>query len=125
MRARTPIPKLVAFPEPDFDTAPVLRIIEQLKWRQARKTNKLGKPQTPHAYALRDRVPEDLFIALFDFIQQHGREERYARAKRQYLYPGDGFKYWSMTPDLAESTIINRMLVSDDLDRLRATKQIE
>jgi hypothetical protein len=119
--------KLAPFPEPAFDPVPILNIIGQLEWRQARKKDRWGHPQIPHAYVVRGRPPgnEELYVALFHQIQQRGREERFGRARRQYLYPGDGFKYWAMTTDFAESRVLNRMLVEDDLDRMRATGQIE
>jgi hypothetical protein len=119
--------KLDPFPTPTFDAAPIRRIIEQLEFRQARAKDRFGRPQVPDAYTVRGRPPgnEPLFIALFEAIQQHGRDERYNRRKKKYLYPGDGFKYWAMVKDLADSTIINRMKIEDDLDRMRATGQIE
>jgi hypothetical protein len=46
---------------------------------------------------------EELCVALFHIIQQLGREERFGRHKRFYLYPGDGRKYWVMSTDLAQS----------------------
>jgi hypothetical protein len=124
---RTPTPKLVPYPEPDFDTAPLLGIIGRLEWRQARAKNRWGKPQIPHAYVVCGRPPgnEALFAALFHGIQQHGRDERYNRRKKKYLYPGDGFKYWSMTTHEPSSGVLNRMKIEDDLDRLRREGQIE
>jgi hypothetical protein len=119
--------KLDPFPTPTFDTAPILRLIEQLgPFRQARAKDRYGHPQIPHSYVVRGRPPENeaLYVALFNAIQQHGRQERFGRFKRQYLYL-DGFKYWTMSPELERSTIINRMLISDDLDRMRATGQID
>jgi hypothetical protein len=86
--------KLDTFPEPTFDAAPILHIIDQLSpFRQARAKDRYGKPQIPHAYVVRGRPPENeqLYVELFTFIQAHGREERFGRARRQYLYPGDGF----------------------------------
>jgi hypothetical protein len=120
--------KLDPFPTPRFDAAPILRIIAQLEWRQARAKDRFGRPQIPHAYAVRGRPPgnEPLFVTLFRAIQQHGRDERFNRRKKKYLYPGDGFKYWSMDKELtAESKIINRMKIEDDLARLRAEGQVE
>ena len=117
--------KLDPFPTPTFDAAPILRIIEQLEWRQARAKDRFGHPQIPHAYIVRGRPPgnEALFVALFHAIQRHGRDERYRR-KKKYLYPGDGFKYWSMTTH-EPSGVLNRMKIEDDIDRLRREGQIE
>ena len=59
-------------------------------------------------------------------IQQHGRDERYNRRRKKYLYPGDGFKYWSMDEALiAEARVLNRMRIEDDLNRLRREGQID
>jgi len=49
-RVSTPLVKLVAFPEPDFDASPILDIIARLSWRRARKTDRWGRPQIPHEY---------------------------------------------------------------------------
>jgi hypothetical protein len=115
------------FQTPSFDAEPIRRIIEQLEIRQARAKDRFGRPQIPHAYVVRGRPPgnEPLFVALFHAIQQHGRDERYGRRKKKYLYPGDAFKYWTMTTHEPSTTIINRMKIEDDLARLRAEGQIE
>ena len=119
--------KLDPFPTPTFDAAPILRIIEQLEWRQARAKDRFGHPQIPHAYIVRGRPPgnEALFVTLFHAIQRHGRDERYNRRRKKYLYPGDGFKYWSMTSHEPSSGVLNRMKIEDDIDRLRRERQIE
>jgi hypothetical protein len=119
--------KLDPFPTPTFDASPILRIIAQLEFRQARAKDRFGRPQIPHAYVVRGRPPgnEPLFEALFHAIQQHGRDQRYNRRKKKYLYPGDGFKYWTMSTHLPSTTIINRMLVEDDIERLRAESHID
>lgn len=119
--------KLDPFPTPTFDAAPILRIIEQLEFRQARAKDRFGHPQIPHAYAVRGCPPgnEPLFITLFQAIQQHGRDERYNKRKKKYLYLGDGFKYWTMSTHEPSTTIINRMKIEDDLARLRREDQID
>jgi len=119
--------KLDPFPTPRSDAAPILRIIAQLEWRQARAKDRFGHPQIPHAYIVRGRPPgnEALFVTLFHAIQRHGRDERYNRRRKKYLYPGDGFKYWSMTTHEPSSGVLNRMKIEDDIDRLRREGQIE
>jgi hypothetical protein len=110
-----------------FDAAPVLALVERLSWRKARPKTRWGHPQIPHSYTVRGRPPgsDADYVALFAAIQQHGREERYNRKLKRYLYPGDGRKYWAMTTDLATSGVLNRMLIEDDLDRLRREGQID
>jgi|HubBroStandDraft_4_1064222.scaffolds.fasta_scaffold115716_2 hypothetical protein len=119
--------KLDPFPAPTFDAAPILALIDRLVFKQARAKNRWGRPQIPHSYVVRGRPPdiEALYVALFAAIQQHGRDERYSGRRKKYLYPGDGRKYWAMTTDLTTSGVLNRMLIEDDLDRLRREGQID
>jgi len=119
--------KLAPFPQPTFDAAPILRIIGQLAFHTAKPLDQRGNPQVPHAYAVRGRPAgnEQLYVALFNAIQQHGRDERWARRKKKYLYPGDGFKYWAMTTHEPSSRVLNRMKIEDDLPRLIAEGQVE
>ncbi len=114
--------KVAPFPEPTFDAAPIRHIIGQLSFRAA-----TTMPQIPHEYTVRGRPPgnERLYVALFNAIQQHGRDERYNRRKKKYLYPGDGYKYWAMTTHQPSSRVLNRMKIEDDLPRLRAEGQVE
>jgi hypothetical protein len=72
---------------------------------------------------VRDPDNEASFVLLFEAIQRDGVVERWAGRKKKYLHPGDGRKYWSMTPHLPSTWIINRMLIEDDLDRLRREGQ--
>jgi hypothetical protein len=43
----------------------------------------------------------------------------YRGRRKPYLLPGDGRKYWAMTSHLPSSHVLNRMLIDDDLPRLR------
>ena len=52
-------------------------------------------------------------------IQRDGVLEVWRRRRKRYLHPGDGRKYWAMTTAVWHARIINRMLVADDLERLR------
>jgi hypothetical protein len=116
--------KLAAFPEPTFDAAPILHILGQLEFRTARPTDQRGNPQVPHAYTVRSPENEQCYVALWNAVEAHGREERYNRRKKKYLYPGNGFKYWHMGA-LYQSRVINRMKIEDDLPRLIAEGQVE
>ena len=61
-------------------------------------------------------------MVLWNAIDTGGVFERYGRARRRYLYPGDGRKYWHMGP-LYQSRVLNRMRIEDDLERLRLEGQ--
>jgi hypothetical protein len=126
-KVSTPLVKIDPFPATTFDAGPVLAIIARLSWRKPRPKTRWGHPQIPHQYVVRGRPPgnDTDYEELFYTIQQHGREERYGRAVRRYMYPGDGRKYWAMTTEVEVSGVINRMLIEDDLDRLRREGQIE
>jgi hypothetical protein len=105
--------------DPDM---PILAVIARLSWRVAKP-----QPWGLHEYTVRvrdDPQKEADFVALFQAIQQRGQFERWAGRKKRYLHPGDDRKYWSMTGFLPWTIIINRMLVADDLDRLRREGQI-
>ena len=79
----------------------------------------MRKPEVPET--------EADYVALFNVIQTEGVFEVYGykRERKRYLYPGDGRKYWAMTTDIAECTVLNRMLIEDDLERLRREGQLE
>jgi hypothetical protein len=106
----------------------MLEIISRLPWRRARRLA-WGKPQIPHEYTVRVASPETEaeYVALFEAIQRDGVFEVFGsrRTAKRYLYPGDGRKYWAMTTKIAECTVLNRMLIEDDLERLRAEGQLE
>jgi hypothetical protein len=71
-------------------------------------------PETPHWWVRRTPENEADYVSLFHAIQREGVLERWGRRKYRYWYPGDGFQYWAMTTDLAQSRIINRAKVSND-----------
>jgi hypothetical protein len=79
----------------------------------------------PRAHLRRRADPAYHQPALFHAIQQHGRDERYNKRKKKYLYPGDDFKYWAMTTHEPSSRVLNRMKIEDDLPRLIADGQVE
>ena len=58
---------------------------------------------------MREEVNNDeLYIALFEATKNHGKWEYFYSKQQQYLYLGDGYKYWRMTDDITQSKIINR-----------------
>jgi hypothetical protein len=81
-------------------------------------------PHIPHEYTVRSPEIEADYFALFNAIQTQGTFGRYKGRKKRYLYPGDGFKYWSMTTSQWHSHVLNRMRIEDDLPRLRAEGQV-
>jgi hypothetical protein len=70
-------------------------------------------PETPHWYVTRTAENEADYVALFRAVQHHGVNEKFGKRRYRYWYPGDGFKYWTMTTDLARSHVINRAKVDD------------
>src|SRR5262249_50589901 len=64
-------------------------------------------------------------VALFNAIQATGVFEVFGskRQRKRYLYSGDGQKYWAMTTDISDCTVLNRMKIEDDLERLRLEGQ--
>ena len=72
-------------------------------------------PETPHWYVVRSPANEADYVALFHACQRDGVDEKFGGRRYRYWYPGDGFKYWTMTTDLARSQVINRAKVDDDL----------
>jgi len=111
----------------------VLAVIARLSFRAAKPFTRWGKPQIPHEYTVRNpEVPEaeQNYVALWNAIDAGGVIERFGRYRRRYLYPGDGRKYWFMSQlydagGAVHSTIINRMLIEDDLARLRREGQLD
>jgi hypothetical protein len=94
-----------------------LVIIGQLAFRVARTM-----PHIPHEYTQRQKQDarlEALFCALFHAIQADGVFERWKGRRKRYLYPGDGWKYWTVTNFLPMEWTINRMRIEADLARLR------
>ena len=72
----------------------VLRAIKRLRFVVAR-----SMPHIPHEYTLREWADEDDdYVALFNSIMEQGKILYYVPHRRpgRYLYPGDGYAYWSM-----------------------------
>jgi hypothetical protein len=94
----------------------MLEIISRLQWRLAKTM-----PEIPHEYTVRGKPPEteELYVALFQTIQASDVLQPYKGRRKPYLLPGDGHKYWAMTTHLPSSHVLNRMLIEDDLPRLR------
>jgi hypothetical protein len=65
-------------------------------------------PHIPHEYVVRTTENEEQYRRLFLAIKNDGVWEKWKKWDNQYLYPGDGYKYWAMTNEYAKSRIINR-----------------
>jgi hypothetical protein len=77
---------------------------------------------------VRSAANEADYVALFHAVQRQGVEEPFGARNYRYWRPGDGFKYWAMTADLAKSHVINRAIVrkaAPGLARLRAHPKAE
>jgi len=66
-------------------------------------------PQCPHWYIVRGKTADnETYFAMFRAIEERGVWGKWNGNPQQYLHPGDGFYYWKMTDEIAESIIINR-----------------
>ena len=60
----------------------------------------------PHEYIIQERVDNDLFLELAEFIENNGYEE-YFYNKKQIYFDFEDFTYWHM------ENIINRCVIED------------
>jgi hypothetical protein len=60
----------------------------------------------PHEYIVQERVDNDLFLELAEFIENNGYEE-YFYNKKQIYFDFEDFTYWHM------ENIINRCVIED------------
>jgi hypothetical protein len=97
-----------------------LAVIARLSWRVAQP-----QPWGCTVFACARPENEGDFVALFEAIQASPVFERWAGADVALPLPRRRSKR-TMTAHLPPSTrIINRMLVADDIERLRAESQVE
>jgi hypothetical protein len=81
----------------------VLRhFVDTEKWTYAKTM-----PEWPHEYLVRDRVDEEMFVAMVRHIRAHGYEGRFYKRKITY-FDEAGMTYWTMGSPIEETTIINR-----------------
>ena len=62
-----------------------------------------------------DPANEADYVALFHTIRREGVDEKFGKARYRYWYPGDGFKYWTMTTDVKQSHVINRAKIDAEV----------
>jgi len=83
------------------------RSVDNIHWTYAKTM-----PQWPHWYIVRSPNNEEIFLALHSAIREHGEWELFYKISRQYLYLGDGYKYWFMDENLEKARIINRAVAA-------------
>jgi hypothetical protein len=81
-------------------------------------------PEWPHEYTVRKRARDEAdYIALWEAIMADGVWMNWRGRPGPYLYPGDGWRYWDLTPKknakLEHSRHINRCKV-EEVERLRS-----
>jgi hypothetical protein len=55
-------------------------------------------PDLPHEYTVRRKAQNDAdYVALYEAIMERGVIELWKGKIARYLYPGDGWRYWSMS----------------------------
>jgi hypothetical protein len=105
----------------DFDRDHILAVIGRLQFVFAKTM-----PEAPHEYTTRRPENEAAYLALYDAIKEHGRPEKWGKNRYRYLYPGDGWRYWTMGPRYG--FIINRARAAGDheivLERARAAGRL-
>jgi len=92
-----------------------VEMLEELKQEVAALQWTFAKtmPQWPHWYIVRGPSIESAYVWLFQTTVAQGRQEYFFKRRQQYLYLGDGWKYWRMTNRLSQSRIINRCVETD------------
>jgi len=81
--------------------------LEKLQFRFAKTM-----PEIPHEYVVRTQHNESDYVELFETIVMLGVIETFKGRCYRYWYAGDGYKYWAMTTDIAQSQVINRARVA-------------
>jgi hypothetical protein len=89
--------------------------VKELNEFLSRLTFKFAKtmPENPHEYVVRKPENEADYVTLFQTCRREGQDEKFQGRTYRYWYPGDGWKYWTMTSDIRQSQIINRAKVDD------------
>lgn len=73
----------------------------------------------PHEYIVRNKCPlsDEEFESFVKAQREFGTHEVWGKYNFPYLYI-DGYKYWTMGADIAETTVINRQKVFNEFDGL-------
>ena len=109
----------------DFDRDHILAVIGRLQFVFAQQM-----PEAPHEYTIRSKdegsdAAAD-YARLYQAVQERGLWEKWGKNRYRYLYPGDGWRYWTMGPRYG--FLINRARAAGDhevtLDRARAAGRL-
>jgi hypothetical protein len=77
-------------------------------------------PTLPHEYTERRKAKNDAdYVALYEAIMHDGTIEWWRRRPARYLYPGDGWRYWSMSPKRSDVNAWHPLYVSRHINRHR------
>lgn len=88
--------------------------VDSVEWTFAKTM-----PEWPHEYIVRERVNEDLFVALVQHIRASGYEGTFYRRSMTYFEDRERI-YWTMGAPLEQTTIVNRCSKEDTYEaRLR------
>ena len=75
--------------------------VNALKWTFARTMS-----DWPHEYIVREKVDENLFMLLVQYIRTNGYKGKFYTMNITY-FDDDGLVYWTMGEPLEKTTIIN------------------
>jgi hypothetical protein len=99
----------------ELDCDRILTVIDRLSFVFARTM-----PHMPHEYTLRDRAPNDAdYVALYEAIMRDGVIHWWRRQHARYLYPGDGWCYWSMSAKRSDANAWHPLWISHHINRNR------
>jgi hypothetical protein len=102
---------------PEEKMPDILAVIARLSFQLARTM-----PELPHEYTVRRKAQDDAdYVALFEAIMQRGVLERWGQNRKlaRYLYPGDGWRYWSMSARRSDKEGRHPLEISRHINRHR------
>jgi hypothetical protein len=100
-------------------SSPILGVIARLPFRFARTM-----PHMPHEYVLRADASNDAdYVALYETIMRDGVIHWWRRQHARYLYPGDGWCYWSMSAKRSDADARHPLWISHHINRNRIAER--
>ena len=97
-------------PDPTLFPVDLRDFVDSAEWTFAKTM-----PEWPHEYIVRERVDEELFVALVCHIRSHGYVGKFYQ-KRITYYDEVGRVYWTMGAPLDETIIVNRCKKADSYE---------